>query len=1356
MKGRHGVRLKPFGSIPIDSSGYENVDKFWSPSAELDESVIEAASERKKYSEEKEKERQEKKAGAKKKNKEKPLDDEANLYYNPPSTFKLGPNSSRKSSDGENLHPNYDNMFEATNPSERAAKWVSRTHSNWDKNGATPNSGRSFYGKDDESALTDDLSPVSTAPPMTPILAPKTPSYLGGSFSSAAKSSASTSTGSLRTKQGVLENIEEDLDDDMEEDEDSLSLGVDDDQTESMLGNEREDITDELEGIGISLESNGSRGNLFRKNNSSLGSSLGYSDKSSDYSKEKSIRSSDKLSLQDKNRHSNGTLESGLTSLTPFEKSGGEGSALDELLKGEGVDDERENESYGNENEQHSLMEDDNETSMNRSRFDNESLLSPPSILKNKQRRNSREDHSRQSLTNDNSLEVSESTNATISFSPLSMLKRGNHLEEKNYGIHDLSRTNDYDDNLPSVGENSPRESLLSHPSILKQKHQSSGEKSEHNISHEEDHREFSPASMGASPRESLLSPPSVLKRRQHSSQEKSNAFFSPQTSSTENHEDISPVSMSATPRESLLSPPSILKRGHHSSTEKNDDTISSKGSSSTEKHEELSPESMVATQRESLLSPPSILKRGQHSLEGKNGEIYSPEGSSSIRSKRQDLSGSDGSDTSPTEGENTPRQSLLSPPSILKKGRFSHVSPITIAKDDSPQSNISEQETRSRRSSRSSRNRSLLSSISINSANNSTHSANRSEEKSSVKLYNKRGRKSTESKSKNKISDIADQASSQSTHEQLSEEGKESDKSNESSDQDITYPAAIDTAGISPSRSISAEVDVDLNSSKESTENGEKTVSPSGSITNDALVDKVSGINKQRRKSVNSNKRRHSLQVAADLLTQQHSPSNENAEVGISASAAEANRPTETAVEFSNEDDDEEDNGGAGFTLAAQNNNSTDDGSVEASQRSERIRRVEFEELSQKEDKSTSGKKKGENLDRSIRSLASLNKRIKSPNEGSSTSNSTTPSAGAAAAASLAADAAKKEEKYREKKKRKKKTKTRVSVSPKGQGSISYKRVCGNREYEYIPVSDYKASSPESEDSTSDTPRRRSKRARFPPLEFWRNEHLVYESNDRRVSFGANTQIDVGLGDMPVVTGVNKQLPTPMKEIKFVNRKGGKKKRRKSDRNSDESSSDSENDELKTPKYNRNETPFNDAKLRENLKILDGDTAEIYDEITNEIVDKKIVSYASSMASSDLPVTTRRQRGEGRVAGKAAQAFNVPSAPAGMSIPGWIAGQLKLPPNGIKDAESVGLCSQVFFVSKCQPNSFEASLAKPEQEDEYDPTTAQRFLLSPGDFFQVPPNNSYRLQNHSASTDCEVFWTIIRPLPPVQAESPG
>jgi len=124
--------------------------------------------------------------------------------------------------------------------------------------------------------------------------------------------------------------------------------------------------------------------------------------------------------------------------------------------------------------------------------------------------------------------------------------------------------------------------------------------------------------------------------------------------------------------------------------------------------------------------------------------------------------------------------------------------------------------------------------------------------------------------------------------------------------------------------------------------------------------------------------------------------------------------------------------------------------------------------------------------------------------------------------------------------------------------------------------------------------------------------------------------------------------------------------------------------------------------------------------------------------------MTTGRGKNESKVVGFAAQAFNISGI--GDNIPGWISGHLILPPRGVKDAEGVGLCSQVFFVGDCQPGSLECSVANPE-ENEYDPETAQRFLLSKGDVFHVPPNNVYRIENHSRTTECKVFWTIIRSI---------
>ena len=108
---------------------------------------------------------------------------------------------------------------------------------------------------------------------------------------------------------------------------------------------------------------------------------------------------------------------------------------------------------------------------------------------------------------------------------------------------------------------------------------------------------------------------------------------------------------------------------------------------------------------------------------------------------------------------------------------------------------------------------------------------------------------------------------------------------------------------------------------------------------------------------------------------------------------------------------------------------------------------------------------------------------------------------------------------------------------------------------------------------------------------------------------------------------------------------------------------------------------------------------------------------------------------------GFASQAFHVPTD----DFPGYIAGNVVLPPRGIKDAEGVGLCSQVFNVGDCQPNSLEFAIADPSGDDgKFDPKTAQRYMLSKGDMFQIPPGNVYRIENHSKVMKASLFWTII------------
>lgn len=60
-----------------------------------------------------------------------------------------------------------------------------------------------------------------------------------------------------------------------------------------------------------------------------------------------------------------------------------------------------------------------------------------------------------------------------------------------------------------------------------------------------------------------------------------------------------------------------------------------------------------------------------------------------------------------------------------------------------------------------------------------------------------------------------------------------------------------------------------------------------------------------------------------------------------------------------------------------------------------------------------------------------------------------------------------------------------------------------------------------------------------------------------------------------------------------------------------------------------------------------------------------------------------------------------------------------------------------------CQPNSLEFAIADPSGDDgKFDPKTAQRYMLSKGDMFQIPPGNWYRIENHSKVMKASLFWT--------------
>jgi hypothetical protein len=136
--------------------------------------------------------------------------------------------------------------------------------------------------------------------------------------------------------------------------------------------------------------------------------------------------------------------------------------------------------------------------------------------------------------------------------------------------------------------------------------------------------------------------------------------------------------------------------------------------------------------------------------------------------------------------------------------------------------------------------------------------------------------------------------------------------------------------------------------------------------------------------------------------------------------------------------------------------------------------------------------------------------------------------------------------------------------------------------------------------------------------------------------------------------------------------------------------------------------------------RIHNGESGKVWSETLASAIETKIVSRIDNRTFSKLPLSALREKRESKVVGLISQSFHVPRDDNDL-FPGYISGNIVLPPRGIKDPEGVGLCSQVFNVGDCQPNSLEFALADPSgQYGKFDPKTAQRFLLSKGDMFQI------------------------------------
>ena len=289
----------------------------------------------------------------------------------------------------------------------------------------------------------------------------------------------------------------------------------------------------------------------------------------------------------------------------------------------------------------------------------------------------------------------------------------------------------------------------------------------------------------------------------------------------------------------------------------------------------------------------------------------------------------------------------------------------------------------------------------------------------------------------------------------------------------------------------------------------------------------------------------------------------------------------------------------------------------------------------------------------------------------------------------------------------------------------------------------------------------RRSKRAtKGKSFQWWKGERVVYDQGQMIGVLTAN----------PTPAKPKTKKPPRPKTSAGVKDHKSKGPRSHRDEGDEEAEFDFDGANASAIKISKAKPPKIPKELASQLIPREvGDELQVWDDGTDAARTLKVVCYTESLhPPSALPITAERPPGKDGV-GFAAQSFNIPEIAGVMS--GWISGFVELPAGAIKDAEGVGECAQVFFMSDCQdgagtcvcpfvfslsvpylpptpllPKPVELGIADPSEPEWRDPV-AQRQLLKKGDSFYVPPGNIYRLENHSSSKAATVHWCIIKPL---------
>jgi len=230
----------------------------------------------------------------------------------------------------------------------------------------------------------------------------------------------------------------------------------------------------------------------------------------------------------------------------------------------------------------------------------------------------------------------------------------------------------------------------------------------------------------------------------------------------------------------------------------------------------------------------------------------------------------------------------------------------------------------------------------------------------------------------------------------------------------------------------------------------------------------------------------------------------------------------------------------------------------------------------------------------------------------------------------------------------------------------------------------------------------RRSKRTRFKPLKYWKNERIEFAADPETKEL--------------VVLGANREgVPTPLLRRSKQLTPGPK-----------------------TPAYLKKKKKRT-TKVSKKRAVKQEAPVVLPEDFEENVDSQAIFRVRKDGAMHKEKKDAIRRKGSNTFRALPCEGEIAPKACGTFDDDAFVSGVVRLDPGSEKDLESVRGCTQVFYVIEAQEGSVEFQIGKKKGDN-------LPYLLSAGDHFVVWPHNSYSFKNHSTSTCAELHFVVIKP----------